>query len=314
LLGEGDLGFRVVVRYRLTDGRRTDTLGELVEFGPSGLAVRRDSGDIVRIPGPAVEAGKRVPVPPAKYSAIAALELVADRAWPAPQVELLGQWRLRAADGWTGRANSALPIGSAGVDLDDAIDACQRWYADRGQTPMITVPMPLRRDLWGALSARGWRAGPTVLVQVAPLMSIMAATLPAEGVALSADPSPALLATIAETKSSIPPAGLRILTGPDKVQFAEVRHTNGITLAGARAVVVDDWMHLGLVGVVESARRRGLAQAVTRALSEWALAQGATRAVLQVLGENAPATALYARLGFATHHTYSTFVARTDAS
>jgi ribosomal protein S18 acetylase RimI-like enzyme len=309
VLGEGDLGFRVVVRYRLADGRRTDTLGELIESGPGVLAVRRDSGEIVRIPRSAVEAGKRVPPPPPKYSAIAALELVADRAWPAPVVEMLGQWRLRAADGWTARANSALPVGPSGIDLDDAIDACAQWYADRGQAPMITVPMPLRRDLWNALSARGWRPNPTVLVQTAPLSSIMATVRPAEGVALSAEPSPALLATIAETKSSVPAAGLRILNGPANVQFAEVRDPAGTTLAGARAVVVDDWMHLGLVGVVESARRRGLALAVTRALSEWGLAHGATRAVLQVEERNAPAIALYGRLGFATHHTYATFVA-----
>ena len=40
------------------------------------------------------------------------------------------------------------------------------------------------------------------------------------------------------------------------------------------------------------------------ALLEWGAEQGATTAYLQVLGDNAPALALYEGLGFATHHAY----------
>ena len=40
------------------------------------------------------------------------------------------------------------------------------------------------------------------------------------------------------------------------------------------------------------------------ALLEWGAEQGATTAYLQVLGDNAPALALYDGLGFTTHHAY----------
>jgi ribosomal protein S18 acetylase RimI-like enzyme len=40
------------------------------------------------------------------------------------------------------------------------------------------------------------------------------------------------------------------------------------------------------------------------ALLEWAAERGATTAYLQVRGDNTPGLALYAALGFRTHHTY----------
>ena len=43
------------------------------------------------------------------------LERAAALHWQAPETERLGEWRLRAADGFTGRANSALPLGDPGT-------------------------------------------------------------------------------------------------------------------------------------------------------------------------------------------------------
>jgi ribosomal protein S18 acetylase RimI-like enzyme len=40
------------------------------------------------------------------------------------------------------------------------------------------------------------------------------------------------------------------------------------------------------------------------ALVDWAAERGATTAYLQVLGDNQPALALYAGLGFVEHHRY----------
>ena len=46
------------------------------------------------------------------------------------------------------------------------------------------------------------------------------------------------------------------------------------------------------------------ASAVMAALLDWGASRGATTAYLQVLSDNAPALALYDRLGFETHHAY----------
>ena len=50
------------------------------------------------------------------------LEQRAALGWRAPGEERLGDWLLRAADGFTGRANSALATGHPGLPLDQAAE------------------------------------------------------------------------------------------------------------------------------------------------------------------------------------------------
>jgi ribosomal protein S18 acetylase RimI-like enzyme len=55
---------------------------------------------------------------------------------------------------------------------------------------------------------------------------------------------------------------------------------------------------LEAIATTPDARGRGLARAIVAALLDWARAAGAQRAALQVMADNAPALALYRRLGF----------------
>ena len=57
---------------------------------------------------------------------------------------------------------------------------------------------------------------------------------------------------------------------------------------------------LGGVGVVASARRRGIGELLTRRLLDQAREAGGREMVLEVIVENAPAIALYEKLGFRT--------------
>ena len=52
----------------------------------------------------------------------------------------LGSWLLRADGGFTGRANSALPLGDPGLPLAGAVDEVEAWYRARGLPPMIVIP------------------------------------------------------------------------------------------------------------------------------------------------------------------------------
>lgn len=312
-LQPGDVGHRVVVRRFVGIGPQnrptfSDLLGELLVIDADRLVIRTHDGAEHAVPASEVVAAKRVPPRPVKYSEIAALELVADAAWPAPVHEHLGQWILRAADGWTGRANSALPIGDSGRPLDQTVDAVQRWYEDRGLPPMINVPLPLRRDVSDALTRRAWPASPPNLVQVAQISDVVAGWAADTAVVeLTNAPSEEFLAIAAARKQSLPTAAMHVLTAVPAVRFAEARDESGALVGMARGAVIADWLHVGLVEVGPSSRRRGLGRKVSRALAHWAAGEGAVRAVLQVEEHNAAAINLYAGLGFSTHHHYVSY-------
>ena len=120
----------------------------------------------------------------ARVESITELEHIAARHWRGTEEDRLGGWLLRAADGFTGRANSVLPLGDPGVPLDDALAAVTRWYRARALPPMIVIPLPLEGDspchqLDNHLSERTWltRPGPA-FVMVADLAAESSASTP----------------------------------------------------------------------------------------------------------------------------------------
>jgi hypothetical protein len=101
------------------------------------------------------------------------LELTCSRAWPPLVEEPLGEWSLRWADGFTGRANSALAVGDARRPVGDALRAVCDFAHDRGITPMVQVVRDSPNER--AIAAAGWvpatghGAGHEVVVLTAPL-------------------------------------------------------------------------------------------------------------------------------------------------
>jgi GNAT superfamily N-acetyltransferase len=94
-----------------------------------------------------------------------------------------------------------------------------------------------------------------------------------------------------------------LLTRHDTVAFANIR-IDGRTVAVGRGAVDKGWLGVMAVEVDPDHRRAGLASAVMAALWRWGAAAGAVRGYLQVSADNAPAVALYARLGYWRHHEY----------
>ncbi|MFF8231180.1 GNAT family N-acetyltransferase [Streptomyces caelestis] len=308
-----DVGKRVSVRSLIehapTGEKFTDTVGVLTSWDKGVLLITRKGGESVRIAESALVAGKVVPSAPARRRGPAAsyeeLARVAARAWQPVESERLGDWELRAASGFTRRANSVLPLGDPGVSLDEALDTVRRWYGERGLPAYVqtaTGAEGTQELLCAELEARGWAREVTAELWVGPLAPVADLAEPS-GVVLSREADEAWLARY--QRKGVSDVALRVLGGGPSVWFATVPGSAGAAPAAFGRCVVDGrWAGFAAVEVDPELRRQGLATAVMAALARRALDEGASASWLQVEAENEGARALYAGMGFAAHHAY----------
>lgn len=308
MLTDADVGRRVSVR-RLVEGRPTDALGHLVAVEDGRWQVLRKDGSVTDVDPQAVVAAKIVPPASVRPGWVTpdisprSLQEICARGWPAREVEVLGDWQVRAHAGITGRANSALTAGDPGRPLDDALHAVTQWYADRGLPPLVQLPTtdPVNHEL----AARGWRRLHVTIVQVAPVAALLMSLPPLAGLTatVEATPSADWHALMHDLDTSDPEAHLEILTGPKVVGFATLRR-GGEPVGIGRVSLEGDWAGITSVDVAPSARRQGVGSAVMRALVDWAAGRGAQTTYLQVRAANDAGLRMYASLGYATHHAY----------
>ncbi len=326
------LGRRVALRHRLADGLLTDAVGELADDG-GGVVVHTRRGT-VRVDRDAVVAVRAIPPPVprrASWTAVARLENLCADAWPARVDRRLGGWRLRAAGGFTGRANAALAVGDPGVPVPVALDAARGFAAEHGVPPRVHVPVGSPWDR--AVSAAGWvleaghEAGAEVAVLVVDVERLVGDGPGEHGVALTGRPTDAWWAITlgraptADERWVLDPAGgdpaaeeHRGLDPPGGDPGVDGGPTRPATLRTAfglvpgtgavRAAVVGDHLHLSRLAVTPAARRGGVGTRLTAAAAGWGRARGARWAVLQVALHNTAARALYQRLGATEHHRY----------
>ncbi|MFH8880588.1 GNAT family N-acetyltransferase [Streptomyces californicus] len=309
-----DVGKRVSVRCRTQSGgpgaEFTDTVGVLTSWDRGVLSITRRSGDSVHIVESSLVAGKAVPAAPARRRGPAAafeeLAAVTARAWQPVESEPLGDWRLRAAGGFTRRANSALPLGDPGLPAGEALDRVRAWYAERGLPPYVqtaTGAAGTQELLCAELERHGWRREVSAQVRIAALAPVGDGAADVAAVRLTREPDAAWL-TRYQRFSTPGPQVLRVLGSGPSVWFAAVAGDGDAPDAIGRCVVDGRWAGFMAVEVAPEQRRRGLATAVMTALARRALDEGASAAWLQVEEENEGARALYDGMGFALHHSY----------
>lgn len=314
-----DVGKRVSVRRLLQDGPQgpkfTDTVGVLTSWDSGVLSVTPKSGESVRIMESSLVAGKVVPSAPPRRRGPAAsfgeLAPVCARAWQPVESEPLGDWQLRAAGGFTRRANSVLPLGDPGVPLDAALARVRQWYADRGLAPYVqtaTGAAGTQEELCAALEERGWRREVTAEVRIAALAPIGDLAAEVSRVRLSRSAEPAWLSRYQRFETSGPEVTAVLGSGPS-VWFATVPGEAGDAAPAAigRCVVDGRWAGFMAVEVAPEHRRRGLATTVMTALARQAMDEGASASWLQVEAENEGARARHDGMGFSTHHRYHHF-------
>lgn len=314
-----DVGKRVSVRRRPEgDGAGaefTDTVGVLTSWNDGVVSITRKSGESVHIVESSLVAGKVVPAAPARRRGPAAsfreLAAVTARAWQPVESEPLGEWRLRAAGGFTRRANSALPLGDPGLPLGEAFGRVERWYEERGLPAFIqtaTGAEGTQETLCAELERHGWRREVTAEVRIAALAPVGDLDADVTAVRLTREPDEAWLSRY-QRFSTPGPHVLRVLSSGPAVWFATVAGEAGGEAPAAigRCVVDGRWAGFMAVEVAPEHRRRGLATSVMAALARRALDEGASAAWLQVEEDNEGARALYDGMGFAAHHRYHHF-------
>ncbi|MGW2226365.1 GNAT family N-acetyltransferase [Streptomyces formicae] len=309
-----DVGKRVSVR-RVSEalepaGKFTDTVGVLTSWNDGVVLITRRDGESVRIDERSLVAGKVVPAAPARRRGPAAsyeeLARVSARAWQPVESERLGAWELRAASGFTRRANSVLPLGDPGRSLDEALRQVRDWYAARELPAYIqtaTGAEGTQELLCAELAARGWEREVSARLHIGGLAPVGDLDADVSRVELSRSYDEAWLRRY--KRFGVPgPHVLKVLASGPSVWFASVPGSGESPAAIGRCVVDGRWAGFMAVEVDPEHRRQGLATAVMTALSRQALAEGASAAWLQVEDDNEGARALYGEMGFAAHHAY----------
>lgn len=192
------------------------------------------------------------------------VEQIAALGWRGLEEAHLGDWLLRAADGFTGRANSVLVLGSprrGGQQQGNAWEADRGplpdphrlpdadvledpgwltdlvdWYAKRGLPPMAQIPLPDGEGVDAVLAGAGWRSHDLVRfltgdIAVVQRLAAESAQLPTEG------PPVSNLLVHAVPHSLAATVHLRLDAEPDEAWLAAYQYRGAPLPGHAREVL-----------------------------------------------------------------------------
>lgn len=236
---------------------------------------------------------------------VAALEDLTLTAWPCLRTIHHDGWVLRFARGHTGRANSVNVLAPGVLALKEKVAFAEQRYRDQSLDPMFRLTPLCPPELDGELERQGYALDNPSLVQVLDGLPPAGPDLP--GVRVESRPSPewidayAGMTGLSATRRSALAAILDAIA-PATLYAAAVE--DGEIRSVALGVV--DRAHVGIFDVAtrRDCRGQGLAGRVVGTLLRRAAGLGAASAYLQVAAPNAPALAVYGRLGFRTLYPY----------
>ena len=219
-------------------------------------------------------------------------------AWPCPNETIRDGWLIRASGGPTRRTNSVNPLPGVRGDVGNVLDIARAIYADLAQPLIFRVPA-IADGLDAALDAHGF--GPAEAETITLHARLDEEPRGKAGQAMAGPLSNEWIAARARLSGWDEPAMavyrrmLGLIAGP--VAFASIA-TEGRIDAVAYGVIAHGLLVIESVVTDEPLRGRGLARRTVAALLDWARDEGVAEACLQVQAGNAPALALYRRLGF----------------
>ena len=233
---------------------------------------------------------------------IRAIEELSLNALPSLQTLMYDGWVLRFANGYTKRANSINPIYDSTSNVEEKIRFCEEIYR-RKQLPIVfkMTSAVYPENLDAILDRCGYHIDSPTSVQTMDLIdqssdqdAELATTFTEEWL-----DSFCRMNNIAEERKPT----MRQMLGnivPQKC-FAAICRQDHIVACGLSVLQNE---HIGFYDIVTDAsfRNQGFATRLMSTLSTWGKQNGARKAYLQVMLNNAPGMHLYAHLGF--HEVY----------
>ena len=226
-----------------------------------------------------------------------------------PQQRWVDGWIVRFSPGKAQRARCINAVAEGRGPLSARLASCQALYRKAGLRPLFRITpfsQPARLDEW--LAQRGYqRFGDTHVMVCSHLPRQAEAAVPA-GSIIQAVASEAYAHIVGEFRGT-PLAGRlahaeRLRHSPVPYHGLVLRTADGQVLACGQAVIEDDLVGLYDVFTAPQARGRGLSRWLCALLLAQAREQGARIGYLQVDAGNAPARAVYRRLGFVDGYDY----------
>jgi GNAT superfamily N-acetyltransferase len=235
-------------------------------------------------------------------------------AWPALRQVLLDGWVLRFAGGHTRRSNSVNPLYPGSADVREKARACERIYESVGLPATFKLtPDSMPAGLDRLLVESGYREAAGASVQLCQLDSLNAPapTEPTHAVRVWDSPADEWLDAFTSFNAVEPRhrETLRAIIAaivPARRLIAVIEREE--IVACGLGVAQPPFVELFDIVTRADRRKRGIGAHVVSSLLHWGREQGATTGCLQVMLENPPAWALYAKLGFHEAYRYTYFV------
>ncbi len=239
------------------------------------------------------------------------IEELAANAWRAEIEQYLDGWRMRYNQGVNRRTNSVWPNTSTGrMEIEEKLEQVEAFYQRHNIIPRFQITKAAQpENLPDILEQRGYTPDAHTNVQTAPLQTVLDNTAPNTAF------TPAIHETFADEWFSAyralenlddHTAAMRTGTlkriGPRRA-FTLLKDQDK-TIAVGLGVAERGWVGIFCMSTHPDHRRQGAANHILHAIANWAKNRSAENCYLQVMQNNAPALALYNKVGFETLYHY----------
>lgn len=234
------------------------------------------------------------------------IEEVSMNAWPACETMLYDGWVLRFNEGYTRRANSINPLYPSTHDVATKIEYCRQWFSLKGLRPVYKLTHQVYpSDLDAFLDDRDYRKEAETSVQT---MALTVSHAESDDLVMISEHVDdhwirrfMTMNLVHDNYTSIITSMLQRIASPKC--FASIAREKELIACGI-GVKQNDMIGLFDLVVDQRCRGMGIGTTLVHSILNWARCHQVRSAYLQVMLDNAPALAMYNKIGFSEAYRY----------